>query len=217
MTKVAAATAAAPTFYRPLEDGGYTFVDGGVWANNPVMIALVDVLSCFSVARDQIRISESGVWRWSIYCQPHAKVAWWLIRVAGYCLRKYAASVPQCDWPGWPSNWRRKDCPGRIPQGAKTELIWMTGFVRSLSCRTQPKMRLTHWGRGYAQHSFQSQQAHTNQSLRSLRCDDLYAFVQLIRSSIGLHVTHQGFVPFPLLSSVSGACTLNCNLPCYFG
>ena len=60
MTKVGAATAAAPTFYRPLEDGGYTFVDGGVWANNPVMIALVDVLSCFSVSRDQVRILSLG-------------------------------------------------------------------------------------------------------------------------------------------------------------
>lgn len=60
MTKVAAATAAAPTFYRPLEDGDYTFVDGGVWANNPVMIALVDVLTCFSVSRDQVRILSLG-------------------------------------------------------------------------------------------------------------------------------------------------------------
>ena len=60
MTKVAAATVAAPTFYRPLEEGGYTFVDGGVWANNPVMIALVDVLSCFSVSRDQVRIPSLG-------------------------------------------------------------------------------------------------------------------------------------------------------------
>lgn len=60
MTKVAAATAAAPTFFKPLEDGGYTFVDGGVWANNPVMIALVDVLSCFSVSRDQVRILSLG-------------------------------------------------------------------------------------------------------------------------------------------------------------
>ena len=60
MTRVAAATAAAPTFYRPLEEGGYTFVDGGVWANNPVMIALVDVLSCFSVSRDQVRILSLG-------------------------------------------------------------------------------------------------------------------------------------------------------------
>ena len=60
MTKVAAATAAAPTFFQPLQDGGYTFVDGGVWANNPIMIALVDVLSCFSVPRERVRILSLG-------------------------------------------------------------------------------------------------------------------------------------------------------------
>ena len=60
MVKVAAATSAAPTFYRPLEDGGYTFVDGGVWANNPTMIGLVDALSCFSVERGRIRILSLG-------------------------------------------------------------------------------------------------------------------------------------------------------------
>lgn len=60
MTKVAAATAAAPTFFQPLRDGGYTFVDGGVWANNPVMIALVDALSCFNVPRENVRILSLG-------------------------------------------------------------------------------------------------------------------------------------------------------------
>ena len=60
MTKVAAATAAAPTFFQPLQDGGYTFVDGGVWANNPIMVALVDVLSCFSVHPERIRILSLG-------------------------------------------------------------------------------------------------------------------------------------------------------------
>lgn len=60
MTKVAAATAAAPTFFKPLQDGGYTFVDGGVWANNPVMIALVDALSCFSVPPGRVRILSLG-------------------------------------------------------------------------------------------------------------------------------------------------------------
>ena len=60
MTKVAAATSAAPTFFRPLDDNGYTFIDGGVWANNPIMIALVDVLSCFSVDRGQIRSLSLG-------------------------------------------------------------------------------------------------------------------------------------------------------------
>lgn len=60
MVKVGLATAAAPTFYRPLEDNGYTFVDGGVWANNPTMIALVDALSAFDVAREQIRVLSLG-------------------------------------------------------------------------------------------------------------------------------------------------------------
>ena len=60
MTKVAAATGAAPTYFRPLQDGGYTFVDGGVWANNPAMIALVDALTCFTVSRSGIRILTLG-------------------------------------------------------------------------------------------------------------------------------------------------------------
>ena len=60
MTKVAAATGAAPTYFRPLQDGGYTFVDGGVWANNPVMIALVDALTCFTVSRSGISILTLG-------------------------------------------------------------------------------------------------------------------------------------------------------------
>ena len=60
MTKVAAATAAAPTFFQPLEDGGYTFVDGGVWANNPTMIALVDALTCYSVDPERVRILSLG-------------------------------------------------------------------------------------------------------------------------------------------------------------
>jgi hypothetical protein len=32
MVKVALATSAAPTYYRPFRDAGYIFVDGGVWA-----------------------------------------------------------------------------------------------------------------------------------------------------------------------------------------
>ena len=60
MTKVAAATGAAPTYFQPLRDGGYTFIDGGVWANNPVMIALVDALTCFAVPRSRISILSLG-------------------------------------------------------------------------------------------------------------------------------------------------------------
>jgi predicted acylesterase/phospholipase RssA len=60
MVKVAMATSAAPTYFRPLEHNGYTLVDGGVWANNPVMLAVIEALICFDVSRDQIDILSIG-------------------------------------------------------------------------------------------------------------------------------------------------------------
>ena len=60
ITKVAASTAAAPTFFQPLEDGGYMFLDGGLFANDPIMVALADALSCFDVSRDNVRILSIG-------------------------------------------------------------------------------------------------------------------------------------------------------------
>lgn len=63
MVTVGQATAAAPCYFQALDSGGYRFVDGGIWANNPVMIGLVDALACFSVAPDQIRILSLGCGR----------------------------------------------------------------------------------------------------------------------------------------------------------
>ena len=59
MAKVAAATAAAPTYFRPVEDR-YIFADGGVWANNPIMIGLVEALSSFNTKRSNIAILSIG-------------------------------------------------------------------------------------------------------------------------------------------------------------
>ena len=81
MVTVGLATAAAPTYFRPLEHGGYTLVDGGVWANNPVMLAVIEALTCFDISRDQIdvltlscgddryvvsgtQITKGGLWHW---------------------------------------------------------------------------------------------------------------------------------------------------------
>lgn len=60
MKTVALATAAAPTFFQPLLEGGYRFVDGGIWANNPIMIGVVDALSAFDVDRHRVRILSLG-------------------------------------------------------------------------------------------------------------------------------------------------------------
>jgi patatin-like phospholipase/acyl hydrolase len=60
MTTVALATAAAPTFFQPLATGGYRFVDGGIWANNPIMVGVVDALSAFDVDRHRVRVLSLG-------------------------------------------------------------------------------------------------------------------------------------------------------------
>ncbi|MYA61758.1 MAG: patatin-like phospholipase family protein [Dehalococcoidia bacterium] len=60
MSSVAAATSAAPTYFTPFAEHGYTFLDGGVWANNPVMTALVEALSCFTIGTENVRILSIG-------------------------------------------------------------------------------------------------------------------------------------------------------------
>jgi patatin-like phospholipase/acyl hydrolase len=60
MITAALATAAAPTFFRSLSNQGYVMVDGGVWANNPMMLAVVDALSCFDVDRHHVSVLSIG-------------------------------------------------------------------------------------------------------------------------------------------------------------
>ena len=60
MVDVALATAAAPTSFRPHRHGGYILVDGGIWANNPIMLAIVEALTCFDLDRAQIDVLSIG-------------------------------------------------------------------------------------------------------------------------------------------------------------
>jgi patatin-like phospholipase/acyl hydrolase len=60
MKTVALATSAAPTFFRPFQDGGYNLVDGGVWANNPLMLAVIEALICFDIRPEQIDVLSIG-------------------------------------------------------------------------------------------------------------------------------------------------------------
>jgi patatin-like phospholipase/acyl hydrolase len=62
MWKVARATSAAPTYLKGLEheESGRIFIDGGVWANNPAMVALVDALTGYDITPDQVQVLSIG-------------------------------------------------------------------------------------------------------------------------------------------------------------
>jgi patatin-like phospholipase/acyl hydrolase len=60
LVDVAMATSAAPTIYRAMDTGGYRLVDGGVWANNPVMLAIVEAMICYDVPRERIKVLSIG-------------------------------------------------------------------------------------------------------------------------------------------------------------
>ena len=70
MVRVALSTAAAPTYFEALTNNGYVMVDGGLWANNPVMNALVDALACYDVDRGQVQILSLGCGETSFKVDP---------------------------------------------------------------------------------------------------------------------------------------------------
>ena len=60
MVDVALATSAAPTYFRPTEDGGFRLLDGGLWANNPIMVGVVEAITALGASRERIRVLSLG-------------------------------------------------------------------------------------------------------------------------------------------------------------
>lgn len=60
MVDVALATSAAPTFLPAARVDGHRLVDGGVWANNPSVVAITEAVSVLGVPLGAIRILNVG-------------------------------------------------------------------------------------------------------------------------------------------------------------
>lgn len=71
LVNVGLSTAAAPTYFSAIERDGYVFSDGGIWANNPAMVGVVDATTCFDIDRTQIRLLSLGCG------QDTYRMRWW--------------------------------------------------------------------------------------------------------------------------------------------
>jgi predicted acylesterase/phospholipase RssA len=70
MVRVGLATSAAPTYFKAMPNNGYIMVDGGLWANNPIMNAVTDALTCFDIERSQVRVLSLGCGETSFKVDP---------------------------------------------------------------------------------------------------------------------------------------------------
>jgi patatin-like phospholipase/acyl hydrolase len=60
MVDVAMATTAAPTFLPAFRLGNHRLIDGGVWANNPTLVGVVEAVSMFDVPLEAIHVLSLG-------------------------------------------------------------------------------------------------------------------------------------------------------------
>jgi uncharacterized protein len=60
--EVGSASAAAPTFFKPkqIDQLKQCYIDGGVWANSPVLPAIAEALGPLGISLDQIRVLSIG-------------------------------------------------------------------------------------------------------------------------------------------------------------
>jgi patatin-like phospholipase/acyl hydrolase len=74
--KVAAATAAAPTFFAPMQmEHEDSHVDGGVWANNPALVGITEAIRYFDRQLRDIRLLSVGTTSRVFRIKSHRKAA----------------------------------------------------------------------------------------------------------------------------------------------
>ena len=81
--KVAAATAAAPTYFAPVQlDEQDSHIDGGVWANNPALVGLIEAVSYYDRDLKEIALLSVGTTSATLRVENHSRgermgaVAW---------------------------------------------------------------------------------------------------------------------------------------------
>ena len=70
------ASCSAPTFFDPHQVGEYLLSDGGLWANNPALAAVIDAQKRLDISYEDIKVISIGT--------GHSKVAYGLKHIGGW-------------------------------------------------------------------------------------------------------------------------------------
>ncbi len=130
---VARATSAAPVYLEAVEQSGYALVDGGLFANDPIMVALIDALACYDVPRERIRILSLGCLKdsWSLHDVQRLGKGW-----LAWTLRAYEVTG---------------SLQSQNAQGQAGLLIGPENILRIDAPQPTPRIRLDDWGRARAE------------------------------------------------------------------
>ena len=60
MVEIGMGTSAAPTYFKPSEDDNYQLLDGALIGNNPIMMAVIDMVSRVDIMPNNIRVLSLG-------------------------------------------------------------------------------------------------------------------------------------------------------------
>lgn len=86
------ASCSAPSYFAPARVGPYQLSDGGLWANNPSLVAVTEALSRLSAERSQIRLLSLGTGAGKNYYPVSKKTARWGF-VTGWGMLKFISML----------------------------------------------------------------------------------------------------------------------------
>ena len=96
MADVGMATSAAPTFLPAHRIGGLRLIDGGVWANNPTMVAVVEAIASCGVPAGNVHVLNIGTTTEIVHRSARlddGSPVWWLREVVDVVFRGQALSA----------------------------------------------------------------------------------------------------------------------------
>lgn len=86
------ASCSAPSFFTPTKVGHYLLCDGGLWANNPALVALTEALTRLGMARADLRLLSVGTGIGKHYYPVGARHWFWGF-VAGWGIKRFISML----------------------------------------------------------------------------------------------------------------------------